>query len=114
MSSCNRLATEERAPLPHERTELHCGVATDARTGGLTSQIGADKRFQHCISELALEILNMERDLQLIGNASSVISCIKRAATLPPAIHTICSIVEAHPHADNLMSGLHQKRRCHR
>jgi hypothetical protein len=115
--SCNRLAAEQCTPLPDECTKLHRRVAADARARRLAAEIRANKWLKHRGGKLALKILNVERDLQLVGYPSCVVCRIKRAATLPSPIHAIRSIVQAHPHANNLMSGLNKKcgrnRRVH-
>jgi len=108
----NRIATEKGTPLPHERAELHRGIAADAGARRFTSEVCTNKWFEHRIGKLALKILNVEWDLQLIRHAARVVRCIKGATTLPPAVHTIRSIVKSHPYANHLVSGLDEERCC--
>jgi hypothetical protein len=105
----NRFAAKQGAPLPYECTKLHRGVAANAGARSLASQIGANKWFKNGVGEFALKILNVERDLQLVSHASCIVCRIKRAATLPPAIHAVRSIMEAHPNPNNLMTSLNKK-----
>jgi hypothetical protein len=108
----NRLAAKERTPLPHERAELHRGIAANAGARRLSAEIRANKWLEHRIGELALKVLNVEWDLQLVRHATRIIRRIKGATTLPPAIHPIRSIVKSHPHTNNLVSSLYEERCC--
>jgi hypothetical protein len=110
VTSGNRLTTKERTPLPHECTEFHRGVAANAGAWRLSSKICTNKWLEHRIGELTLKVLNVEWDLQLVCHATRVVRCIKGAATLPPAVHTISSIVKSHPHTNHLMSRLYEER----
>jgi hypothetical protein len=108
----NRLAAKERTPLPHECAELHRGIATNAGARRLSAQIRANKWLEHRIGELTLKVLNVEWDLQLVRHATRIVRRIKGATTLPPAIHSVSSIVKAHPHTNNLVSSLYEERCC--
>jgi hypothetical protein len=108
----NRLAAKERTPLPHECAELHRGIAANAGARRLSAEIRANKWLEYRIGELALKVLNVEWDLQLVRHATRIIRRIKGATTLPPAIHTISSIVKSHPYANHLVSSLYEERCC--
>jgi hypothetical protein len=109
----NRLATKERTPLPHECAELHRGIAANAGARRLSAKICANKWLEHRIGELALKVLNVEWDLQLVCHATRIVRRIKGATTLPTAIHPIRSIVKSHPHTNNLVSSLYKERCCY-
>jgi hypothetical protein len=108
----NCFAAKERTPLPHERAELHRGIAANAGARRLSAEIRANKWLEHRIGELALKVLNVEWDLQLVRHATRIVRRIKGATTLPPAIHPISSIVKSHPHTNNLVSSLYEERCC--
>jgi hypothetical protein len=112
VAGSNRLATKERTPLPHECAELHRGIAANAGARRLSAKICANKWLEHRIGELTLKVLNVEWDLQLVRHATRVVRCIKGATTLPPAIHTISSIVKSHPYANHLVSSLYEEGCC--
>jgi hypothetical protein len=112
VSGRNCFAAKERTPLPHECAELHRGIATNAGARRLSAEIRANKWLEHRIGELALKVLNVEWDLQLVRHATRIVRRIKGATTLPPAIHPISSIVKSHPYANHLMSSLYEERRC--
>jgi hypothetical protein len=108
----NCFAAKERTPLPHECAELHRGIATNAGARRLSAQIRANKWLEHRIGELTLKVLNVEWDLQLVRHATRIVRRIKGATTLPPAIHSVSSIVKSHPHTNNLVSSLYEERCC--
>jgi hypothetical protein len=110
VTSGNRLTAKERTPLPHECTEFDRGVAANAGAWRLSAEICTNKWLEHRIGELTLKVLNVERDLQLVSHASCIVCRIKRAATLPPSIHAIRSIVKSHPHTNHLVSSLYEER----
>ena len=112
MAGSNRLATKERTPLPHECAELHRGIAADAGARRLSAKIRANKWLEHRIGKLALKVLNVEWDLQLVRHATRIVRRVKGATTLPPAVHTISSIVKPHPYANHLVSSLYKERCC--
>jgi hypothetical protein len=112
VAGSNRLAAKERTPLPHERAELHRGIAANAGARRLSAEICANKWLKHRIGELTLKVLNVEWDLQLVRHATRIIRRIKGATTLPPAVHPIRSIVKSHPHTNNLVSSLYEERCC--
>jgi hypothetical protein len=112
VSGRNCFAAKERTPLPHKCAELHRGIASNAGARGFSAEIGANKWFKHRIGKLTLEVLNVEWDFQLVRHASRIVRRIKGATTLPPAIHSVSSIVKSHPHTNHLVSSLHEKRCC--
>ena len=112
MAGGNRLATKERTPLPHECAELHRGIAANAGARRLSAEICANEWLEHRIGELALKVLNVEWDLQLVCHATRIVRRIKGATTLPTAIHPIRSIVKSHPYANHLMSSLYEEGCC--
>jgi hypothetical protein len=108
VAGSNRLAAKERTPLPHERAELHRGIAANAGARRLSAEICANKWLKHRIGELTLKVLNVEWDLQLVRHATRIVCRVKGATTLPPAIHPVSSIVKSHPHTNNLVSSFHE------
>jgi hypothetical protein len=112
VAGSNRLATKERTPLPHECAELHRGIAANAGARRLSAKICANKWLEHRIGELTLKVLNVEWDLQLVRHATRIVCRVKGATTLPPAIHSVSSIVKSHPHTNNLVSSLHEEGCC--
>jgi hypothetical protein len=105
----NRLAAKERTPLPHERAELHRRVAANAGARRLTTLIRRHKGLQDRIGKLLLEILNMERDAEMVGNATRIIGGIKGAAALAMSIALIGGAMQSHPYAHNFMACFNQE-----
>jgi hypothetical protein len=110
----NGIAAEEGAPLADKRAKLHRRVAANTRAWCLTALIRRHKRFKDGIGELLLEVLNMERDAEVIGNATRIIGGIKSAAALAVTVALIGGAVQAHPHSNNLMACLNQERSSNR
>jgi hypothetical protein len=108
----NRFAAKERTPLPHECAKLHRGIAANAGARRLSPEICANKWLEHRIGELTLKVLNVEWDFQLVRHATRIVRRIKGATTLPPAVHTISSVVKSHPYANHLVSSLYEERCC--
>jgi hypothetical protein len=109
VSGGNGIAAEEGTPLTNERAELHRRVATHARAWRLTALIRRHKRFQDRIGKLLLEILNMERDAEMIGNATRIIGGIKGAAALAMTVTLIGGAVQSHPYAHHFMTCFNQE-----
>jgi hypothetical protein len=86
VSGGNGIAAEEGAPLTNECAELHRRVAPNTGAWRLTTLIRRHKGLQDRIGKLLLEILNMERDAEMIGNATRIIGGVKGAAALAMAI----------------------------
>jgi hypothetical protein len=103
----NRITAEESAPLANECAKLHCRIATNAGARGLTALIRRHKWFQDGISELLLQVLNMKRDAEMVGDATRIIGGIKGAAALPMSVALIGSAVQSHPYANDLVPSLH-------
>jgi hypothetical protein len=85
----NRIAAEERTPLANECTELHRRVAADTGARRLTALICRNKWLQDGIGELLLQILNMERDPEMVGDTTRIVGGIEGAATLAVAVTLI-------------------------
>jgi hypothetical protein len=71
--SGNGIAAEECAPLTNECAELHRRVAANAGAWRLTTLIRGHKGLKDGVGELLLEVLNMERDAEVIGNATRIV-----------------------------------------
>jgi hypothetical protein len=107
--SGNGIAAEECAPLTNECAELHRRIAANTGAWRFTALIRRHKRLKDGVGELLLEILNMERDAEMIGNATRIIGGIKGAAALAMTVALIRGAVESHPHSNNLMARLDQE-----
>jgi hypothetical protein len=110
----NGIAAEEGAPLANKRAKLHRRVAANTRAWCLTALIRRHKRFKDGIGELLLEVLNMERDAEVIGNATRIIGGIKGAAALAMTVALIRGAVESHPDTNYFVTGLNQERSSNR
>jgi hypothetical protein len=102
----NRITSEEGAPLPNKRAKLHRRIASNTGARCLTVKIRTNERLKDRRGELALKVLDVERDLQLISNTAGIICSVQRAAALSAAIHAIRRIVQPHPDTDNFVSRL--------
>jgi hypothetical protein len=109
VSRSNRITPKERTPLTNERAELHCRVAANAGARRLAALIRRHKGLQDRIGKLLLEILNMEWDAEMIGNATRIIGGIKGAAALAMTVTLVGGAMQSHPHANNLMASLDQE-----
>jgi hypothetical protein len=108
------ITAKEGAPLTNECAKLHRRVAANTRAWCLTALIRRHKRFKDGIGELLLEVLNMERDAEVIGNATRIIGGIKGAAALAMTVALIRGAVESHPDTNYLVTGLNQERSSNR
>jgi len=93
VSSGNRVAPKERAPLANECAKLYRRVAADAGARGLTTPIRRHKWLQDRIGKLLLKILNMKRDAEMIGNATRIIGGVKGATALAVTVTLVGSAV---------------------
>jgi hypothetical protein len=89
----DRITAEERTPLTDECAELYRGVAPNTGAWCLSALIRRNKRLQNGIGKLLFKILNMERDAEMIGNATSIISSVKGAAALAVTVALISGAV---------------------
>ena len=105
------VARIEMAGPPEERAELHLRVAVDARARRAALQVGGQERIEDAVSELALEVEDVERDAQLAGHAARVLGGIERAAGAVAGAVRVGRIVQAHPDADDVAPLLHQEGR---
>jgi hypothetical protein len=107
--SGNGIAAEEGTPLTNECAELDRRVAANAWARGLTTLIRRHKRLQDRVGKLLLEILNMERDAEMIGNATRIIGGIKGAAALAMTVALVGGAMQSHPYTNDLVAGLDQE-----
>jgi hypothetical protein len=105
----NRITPKEGTPLTNERAELDRRVAANAGARRLTTLIRRHKGLQDRIGKLLLEILNMERDAEMVGNATRIIGGIKGAAALAMSIALIGGAMQSHPYAHNFMACFNQE-----
>jgi hypothetical protein len=103
------IAAEEGTPLTNECTELHRRVAANAGARRLTALIRRHKGLQDRIGKLLLEILNMERDAEMIGNATCIIGGIKGAAALAMTVALIGGTMQSHPYTHHFMACFNQE-----
>jgi hypothetical protein len=105
----NRVTPKERTPLTNECAELHRRIAANTGAWRLTTLIRRHKRFKDGIGELLLQVLNMERDAEVIGNATRIVGGVEGAAALAVTVALIRGTVESHPHTDYFMTCLNQE-----
>jgi hypothetical protein len=103
------ITAKEGAPLANECAKLHRRVAANTRAWCLTALIRRHKWLKDGVGELLLEVLNMERDAEVIGNATRIIGGIKGAAALTVTVALIGGTVEAHPDTNHFVTGLNQE-----
>jgi hypothetical protein len=106
----NSITPEKGTPLANERAELYRCVAPNTGARGLTTLIRRHKRLQDRVGKLLLEILNMERDAEMIGNATRIIGGIKGAAALAMTVALVGGAMQSHPYTNDLVAGLDQER----
>ena len=109
MPSGNGITAEEGTPLTNECAELDRRVAANARARRLTALIRRNKWLQDGIGKLLFKVLNVERDAEMVGNATRIIGGIKGAAALAMSVALIGGAMQSHPYADNLMASLDQE-----
>ena len=105
----NRITPKEGTPLTNERAELHRRVAANAGAWRLTALIRRHKGLQDRIGKLLLEILNMERDAEMIGNATRIIGGVKGAAALAMTVTLVGSTMQSHPYTHHFMACFNQE-----
>jgi hypothetical protein len=105
----NRITPKERTPLTNERAELHRRVAANTGAWRLTALIRRHKRLKDGVGELLLEVLNVERDAEVICNATRIVRGVEGAAALAVTVTLIRGAVKSHPHSNNLMARLDQE-----
>ena len=98
------LALVQVASPTEQRTELHVGVAVDAGRGRLAAQVGIEEWLQDARVELALEVHDVERDVELGGDPAGVVGGVERAAALLELGVAVGDVVEPHPDADDLVA----------
>jgi hypothetical protein len=112
--SGNGITAEEGAPLTNKRAKLHRRVAANTGAWRLAALIRRHKGLQYRICKLLFEILNMERDAEMIRNATRIVGGIEGAAALTVTVALIGGAVESHPHTNNLVARLDQECSSHR
>jgi hypothetical protein len=55
------------------------------------------------------KVLNVERDAEMVGNATRIIGGIKGAAALTMTVALVGGAMQSHPHANNFMTRLDQE-----
>src|SRR3954453_4430829 len=100
----DRLALVEVAGPPEQRPELDVRVAVDARRRRLASEIRVEERLHDAGIELALEVHDVERDVELRRHSARVIGGVERAAALLELGVRVGHVVQAHPDADDLVT----------
>ena len=110
--ACRDRVAVVQVPSPaEERPELHLRIAVGAGSRRRAAQVRAQERRQHARFELALEVHHVERDPELARDSARVLRSIERAAALLELRDAVRDVVQAHPHADNLVALLGQERR---
>ena len=107
----DRLAVVQMARSPEQRPELDVRVAVDARRRRLAAHVGVEERLEHAGIELALEVHDVERDVELGGDPTRVVRGVERAAALLELGVAVGDVMEAHPDADHLVALLVEERR---
>ena len=107
----DRLAVVQVAGPAEQRPELHVGVAVDAWRRRPAVQVGIEERLEHAGVELALEVHDVERDVELGGDPPRIVGRIERAAALLELGVRVGHVVEAHPDADDLVALPMEQRR---
>ena len=78
----HRLAVVQVPRPPEQRAELHVGVAVDAGARRLAAQVRVEEGLDDAGVELALEVHDVERDIELRCDPSGVVGRIERTAAL--------------------------------
>ena len=107
----DRLALVQVARLAQQRAELHHGVAVDARAGRPPAEVRGEERLDDAGPELALEVHDVERDPEPGGDPSRVVGRVGRAAAAAVLGVRVRHVVQAHPHADDLVALLVEEGR---
>ena len=107
----DRLAVVQVARPAEQRPELDVRVAVDARRRRPAVEVGVEERLEDAGVELALEVHDVERDVELGGDAPGVVGRVERAAALLELRVRVGDVVQPHPHADDLVALLVEERR---
>ena len=107
----DRVALVQVARPTEQRPELHLGVAVRAGRRGLAVEVRAEERREHAGLELALQVHHVERDAELARDPAGVLRGVERAAALLELRDGIGDVVQAHPHADDVVALLGEQRR---
>ena len=105
------LAVVQVARATEQRPELHVRVAVDARARRPPVEVRVEERLEDAGIELALEVHDVERDVELRGHPAGVVGGVERAAALLELGVGVGDVVQAHPDADDLVARLVQQRR---
>ena len=82
MPGRNSVALVQQPSSTQQRPELHVRVAVHARRRRRSVEIGVEERLEDAGIELALQVHDIERDVQLGRDPSRVVSGIERTAAL--------------------------------
>ena len=107
----DRLAVVEVPGPTEQRPELDVRVAVDARARRPAVEVRVEERLQDAGVELALEVHDVERDVQLRGDPARVVGGVERTAALLELRVAVGDVVQAHPDADHVVALLVQQRR---
>ena len=107
----DRVAVVQVPRPPEQRPELDVGVAVDARRRRLAAEVRVEERLEHAGVELALEVHDVERDVELRRDPARVVGGVERAAALLELGVGVGDVVESHPDADDLVALAVQQRR---
>ena len=109
----DRLAVVQMPCPTQQGAELDVRVAVHAWARRRTAQVGIQERLHDPGVELALEVHDVERDVELGRHPAGVVGRIGRATALLHLGIAVGDVVEAHPDADDLVALRVQDRRCH-
>ena len=107
----DRLAVVQVARPTEQGAELHVRVAVDARRRRLARQVGVEERLEDPGVELALQVHDVERDVELGRHPACVVGGVERAAALLELGVRVGDVVQAHPDADDFVALAVQQRR---
>ena len=113
MAGRDRVAVVQVAGPAEQRPELDVRVAVNARARRRAAEICIEERLHDPGIELALEVHDVERDIELGGYAARVVGGIRRAAALLDLGVAVGDVVQAHPDADDLVALSVQDRGRH-
>ena len=112
MAGRHGIALVQVARPAEQRPELHVRIAVDAWARRPAIQVRVEERLEDAGIELPLEVHHVERDAELAGDPAGVIGGVERAAALLELGVRVGYVVQAHPHADDLVAlGVQDRRR---
>ncbi len=114
MTGRHRLAVVQVPRPAEQRAELHVRVAVDAWARRLAAQVRVEEGLDDAGVELALEVHDVERDVELRRDPSGVVGRIERTAALLELGVAVGDVVQPHPDADDLVPLGVQQRGGHR